>query len=936
MRNEDPMNPVPTPLAAAIAAALGLLASAGALAQDAQAARPPVPAASAASAAAPAAASAPAPEVQRVEVTGLRASLEHSLAQKRQADTLIEVVTAEDIGKLPDKNVADALQRVPGVNIASSAGGEGGFSENDRVSIRGTSPSLTQTLVNGHAIASGDWFVLDQEGGSLGRSTSYALMPSEILASAVVHKTATADLVEGGVAGAVDMITRRPLDFRKTLTLEATVQAIYTDLADKTDPQANALVAWKNEASTFGALLQVFSETRHERRDGQEIFGYGPIDDTMAFGQAHPELIGVQVPYGINSALFEQTRKRQGGLVDLEARPTPAVTVDLNAFWSHLDAESYNRSFYNTPYNNLAGGLIPSSYKVENGTLVQATFDKSSYPVPSATPDPNLYLLPPATVDQIYRPGAGAESQYVDLSGQWRVDDAWKLSSLLGSTHGKGETPRDIGYEAYFLNSGMAYQLNGSSTATVTFPGGDPASFGPSNTVTGAAWGSKVETKDSENYGQLDADWALEHGVLDSMKFGARFATHERTVELPQASGCSVCDGTTNAPLPHWAGQTYPSNFGDGLGGNVLRDVWQLDPHDVQSWADQYDPLQSQEVSEVWPSEMRLIEHDSAAYAMANLVGSHWRGNVGVRFVTTRQSSTSYLPADLYPNQPPLGENNQNGPYVPVETNHTFQNALPSANLRFDLSKDLVARAAIARVMSRADYGALVSAVTLDDNLHTGSGGNPDLKPILSTNTDLSLEWYYAPKSLLSFGLFYMDMSSYVAYGTIQRDYIDRSHSLPGLPPVVATYTLSVPTNIGATNKGLELAWQQGFGNFGAQANYTYADGRAADGTEMVGNSQHTYNLVAFYDDDIFSARLAYTYRSAFLAGLNNASIQHMDAEGDLAASASWKVNDHLTFTFDALNLNNPTLKYYGTDRNQPLSSYSNGRQFYLGMRMSL
>jgi iron complex outermembrane receptor protein len=914
----------PTPLAAAVAAALSLLATPTVRAQDAA----PAPAAPA---------SAPrADDTQRVEVTGLRASLERSLNRKRQADTVVEVVTADDIGKLPDKNVADALQRVPGVNIASSAGGEGGFSENDRVSIRGTSPSLTQTMVNGHAIASGDWFVLDQEGGSLGRSTSYALMPSEILASAVVHKTATADLVEGGVAGAVDMITRRPLDFRKQLTLEATAQAIYTDLAAKTDPQANALVAWKNDASTFGALLQVFSETRHERRDGQEIFGYGPIDSGMAIATVHPELVGVNVPYGINSALFEQVRKRKGGLLDVQAKPTADINIDLNAFWSHLDAASYNRSFYNTPYNNLAGGLVPSAYQVRNNTLVQATFDKSSYPVPGATPNENLYLLPPATVDQIYRPGAGAESSYVDLSGQWRVSDAVKLNGTLGTTRGEGKTPRDVGYEAYFLNSGMAYQLNGSGIASVTYPGGDPATFGPSNTVTGAAWGSKVETKDTENYGQLDADWALEKGVLDSIKLGARVATHVRTVALPQASGCTVCDGTTNAPLPTWSGQDYPSNFGHGLGGGVLANVWQLSPNDVLKWADVYDPLQPQDVSEVWSGEMRLKERDSAAYAMANLAGSHWRGNVGVRLVSTREASTSNLPADLYPDRTPLGQNNANGLYVPVETDHTFTNVLPSANIRFDLGKDLVARVAMARVMSRADYGALVSAVSLDDNLHTGSGGNPDLKPILSTNTDLSLEWYYAPKSLLSIGLFHMDMSSYVAYGTIQRDYIDRSHSLPGHPPVVATYTLTVPTNIHAKNQGLELGWQQALGDFGAQLNYTYTDGKVSDGSEMVGNSRHTYNLVGYFDNDVINARLAYTYRSSFLAGLNNASIQHMDSEGDLAASINYKMNDHLTFTLDALNLNNPVLRYYGTDRSQPLSSYSNGRQYYLGVRVAL
>ena len=125
---------------------------------------------------------------------------------------MVEVITAEDIGKMPDKNVADAVQRVPGVTISSQSGGSGGFDENDRVSMRGTNPSLTQTLVNGHAIASGDWFVLDQV-GLVGRSVSFSLLPSELVGQVVVRKSATADLVEGGVAGAVDIITRRPLQF---------------------------------------------------------------------------------------------------------------------------------------------------------------------------------------------------------------------------------------------------------------------------------------------------------------------------------------------------------------------------------------------------------------------------------------------------------------------------------------------------------------------------------------------------------------------------------------------------------------------------------------------------------------------------------------------------------------------------------------------------
>src|SRR5687767_2441141 len=181
------------------------------------------------------------PVIETVTVTGIRGSIEKSLETKRNADALVEVVTAEDIGKMPDKNIADAVQRLPGVTISSQSGGSGGFDENDRVSMRGTNPSLTQTLVNGHPIASGDWFVLDQV-GLVGRSVSFSLLPSELVSQVIVRKSATADLVEGGVAGAVDIITRKPLQFRKPITVEASVGTVYADLPKKWDPQVNGLL----------------------------------------------------------------------------------------------------------------------------------------------------------------------------------------------------------------------------------------------------------------------------------------------------------------------------------------------------------------------------------------------------------------------------------------------------------------------------------------------------------------------------------------------------------------------------------------------------------------------------------------------------------------------------------------------------------------------
>ena len=185
-------------------------------------------------------------QLDTVVVTGIRGSIEKALDAKRDAATHVEVVTAEDIGKLPAKNVADTLRQLPGVNIASSSASEGGFDEADRVSLRGTNPSLTQTLVNGHTIGTGDWFVLSQV-GNVGRSVSYSLYPSEIVDRVVVHKTSEAKLVEGGTAGSVNIITRRPLQFAEPLTIQGSIGAVHSDLPGDTKPQLDALLNWRND-----------------------------------------------------------------------------------------------------------------------------------------------------------------------------------------------------------------------------------------------------------------------------------------------------------------------------------------------------------------------------------------------------------------------------------------------------------------------------------------------------------------------------------------------------------------------------------------------------------------------------------------------------------------------------------------------------------------
>ncbi|MFZ6774920.1 TonB-dependent receptor [Undibacterium sp. SXout7W] len=843
---------------------------------------------------------------QEVVVTGVRAALEKSLNQKRNADSVVEVVTAEDIGKMPDKNVADAIQRLPGVNTQSSAGGEGGFGENDRVSLRGTSPSLQQTLFNGHAISTGDWFLLNQIGGNVGRSSSFSLLPSELVSSVVVKKSATADLVEGGVSGAIDVITRRPLDFKKQVTVEASVQANYNDLAKKAEPQFSGLINWKNDANTFGFLAQGFSEKQTVRRDGQEILGYVNIDPNSAAAKANPALLGVKVPTFIGASLFEQTKTRTGGAFDAEFKPSKDLTLDINGFYSKLDAPHQNTNWLAAPGNSInSANYIANNPVIRNGTLVSASFAGNA-----------------GEVDNIYRPDAGGEAYYLDLNGKYRASSDLTFTGKLGSTHGVGYDRSDVYYQNK-VDGGMTYALNGLSPASVAYPGGNTKS------PLGTAWigGGNAQSIDKETYGQLDGELRLDQGIADSLQFGVRFTKHSRTAEHPVEAGPNWAGQGTDIAGPAWNGQMYPSDFASNLGGNLSSSYFKYDGAALAAWA--ANPAARNTAYPArhnWADEFSLEEKTSAIYGMVNLVGSGWSGNVGVRAVKTNSTAVVNLAGGTNPITTSLF-----GPYTPTTYERSYTDILPSANFKLNVRPDFVVRTAVAKTMARPDYSALGGSVSLNNDALSGSGGNVNLDPVRSNNFDLSAEWYFAPKSALSVGLFYMDLTSIVSQGTTNATYYNIKQGKN------TVYQITSPFNTSGKNKGVELSYQQPvFGDFGVLANYTYADGRLADGGELLNSSKQTYNITGFYENAKFSARLAYNYRSAYKAGVDRGASQHVDGSGTLAGSLNYKWNDNLTITFDALNLTNTTIKMYAENTDQPRAFYSNGRTFYVGLRAKM
>jgi len=875
-------------------------------------------------AAAPAMA-ADAPAVSELVVTGMRESLEKAIEIKRASDNHVEAISADDIGKLPDKNVADALQRIPGVNTTSAASGEGGFDENDRVSVRGTSPSLTQVTIDGHSVSTGDWFILDQF-STVGRSVSFTLLPSEIVSTTLVYKTQDATILEGGVSGAIDIVTRRPLDFSAPITFQASAQGAYNSLTKSTKPQVSGLVSWHNADSTFGVLLQGFSEERSVRRYGQETLGYTQITSAMATGAANPSLVGVWAPTLIGSSLFEQQRKRQGGDLALQWRPNDRAEFRLSGFYSKLNATNHNDNYMFWGSNELNNNA-PTSFTVANNTLVSANFPLIG---PAGTPVNGL------VVDNIVRPDASGTSYYVNLDGDVHVTDKLTVRGQIGYTHGLGDTPTEPAYEVDGATA-ISYAPSGNGWA-VTPANINPQS--PAGLANDWAWNETFRSVDKEAYAKVDGDYEVDRGAFKNVLFGVRYADHSRKVD-GWDRGCSLgADGQcwTLPPQPFSATNPtrYPSGFNSGALGipNLLIPI-AGDPDTIVSILNGitdgvHGPISSivQPQNYYWPGAFKVSEHDFAGYLMGRFGGEGWRGNLGVRVVQTRENAFVNVsdPAGTHPGDI---TSSAYGPYYVAKVSHTYTDVLPSVNMTFDLSDKLFLRASAAETMSRPDFSALGGTVSLTDTTLTGNGGNPNLRPIKAAVYDAALEYYYAPASIAAVSVFYQDLSSYVSFGVAPATYFSQFYN------AFKTYQVSSPVNTSGEVKGVEVQLQQSLPyNFGFQANVTYVDSHDADGNPLVGTSRWTGNLIGYYEKDWLSARLAYTYRSHFFVGLDRSAAENQDNYGSLDGSLNLNINKNVSLTLDALNITNHKLKYYALNKSQPRAVYDNGSQVFFGIRV--
>ncbi|MCC7596831.1 TonB-dependent receptor [Janthinobacterium sp. FW305-129] len=866
-------------------------------------------------------------EGQTVVVTGIRASLQQSLNQKRNSDSLVEVITAEDVGKMPDKNIADSLQRLPGVSVAAAGGGEGSFGENDRVALRGTPFGLTLTTFNGHAVGSGDWFADNIIGG--GRSVSFSLFPSELIGRVTVHKGSQADLLEGGAEGVVNIETRKPLDFKKSFTGQVNAGAVYSSNSGKTDPQLSGMIAWKNDTNTLGVLVQGFHQKRTLTRYGQENqVWYDKVEPGTPIAGAIPGAAGSMANFLGGTAWFEQKRTRDGGLIDIQLKPSNDVMLDLTLFHSQLDAPNINHNFmqslgraFGTSWASPPG--FPSANI--NGAIAGGVITNLNTTVPANCP--TCAGTSGSVQEEFSRPVAKSKSDFINLDGKFRVNERLVLTGKLGTTKGVGETVSGA-LGVWMPFRGGSYQMNGSENpVTYTIPGADQ--FSIRGTADPYTYGSHVKAVDKETYGQVDATLKLDLPSISSLQFGARVAEHKRTLEAiginSNVAGNTDAGALGNpANLPFGGLTAFPSGFKD-LGTNGAG-FWTFSQNAVNGWLSKY----ANYSGHLRQNEFNIKEPTQSAYVMANFGAEALSGNFGVRVVHTTEDVTR-------------SEMDGAGVYTVRNYKNGYTDILPSANFRLDVSKNVVARFGASRTMARPELGQMAGLDLRDQQLF-GVVGNPNLRPIRSNNADIGVEWYFAPKSLLSANAFFSALDGYVTYGTTKGVYFNQ------LQNKNTEYVIGTPVNTTAEVKGLELAYVQALpGGFGVNTNYTFTDGKETghavgspcaneirQDCTLIGTSRNAYNIGAFFENDKFSARLTYNYRSGFLNGTSRNSAAYQGSIGTLSASIAYQLTENLAITLDGKDLNNPMVRSKirtAGYADMPGAFYKNGRQIYLALQ---
>lgn len=907
--------------------------------------------------------------IGEVVAVGIRASQMRALAIKRMSPVFLDAITAEDAGKFPDRNISEALQRVPGVAIQRTRG------QGDFVSIRGLGPEFVRGSINGRTLVSAtesfNPVLSGGVGASTGRATNFDVLPSEIIESVEVQKSNAAEHVEGGLAGTVNIVTSKPLKVGNKIGI--TARGSYYEFADEMNPSLSGFASMVNDSKTLGALVSVTYSDRKIREDATRTYAYFPNSmfgdpttfDTNLDGTADEGINDPYFPFSTSLDNFNEQRKRLTVNGTFQWSPSKNTNVTMDASYSKRDLAYLDRqSILEFP---------PSFGRLteENGYTIN--------------PDGSVQYPLGMTVDASNTAITFGSEGYVGSTIVNATDQQTSKDNLLVGGINLTQKAGDwnLNFDANVSTTKSDFTLERGSLRTGTMDGGFPTVYqvNLSNGILEAAptvtdfSGNVVDVSKADNYVthnfdlrtteisdmefamKADAEKSLDNSFFSSIKFGARYRTRTRENEQKEFFGQLPFTDGSDAELLRLSASgvattNMQNNFMNGDYANVF-DVSQLVfVSDAGDWRKAHEDAGGTFPFLLDPNNTYEIkENTMAGYVQLNIDGNLWElpivGNVGLRLVNTNietNGSAQELGQVSVPGSQ-LKYSEFIGSPIPYSESENYLKLLPSINLKIKAAENIYIRTAYSKSITRPQFNDLAGvSINFTQNI-INKAGNPGLKPYESTNYDLGMEWYTGNAGFFGISFFYKKLSNFVTNTTRANE------SFIGN---VWTSFLTRENQGKGKISGTEISYHQPFSflpgiwkGFGVMSNFTFSNGEQSlnDGSPIAfpGVSEFSYNSALYFDHKgIFQARLAYTYRDQFLLLANDVfgQEQWIDDYGQLDASASYKISDVFTIFGEVVNLSNSRNKLFSTNlsspafnNERPISVEHVGQQWGFGIR---
>lgn len=862
---------------------------------------------------------------QEVVVVGVRKSLQKSLSVKRKASAHIDVITAEDVSKFPDTNVAESLSRLPGITVDRSDGGEG-----QKIAINGIDSRLINVSLNGNPLASAEAGANDTDSG---RSFNFSNLAPELIGNVEVYKTTEARLDEGGIGGSVIVNSRRPLSLPKN-TLSFNVSYNYNQRNKEQSPRYSLFYSTKDDSGRFGLLFS-YDYNKSVLGSGSISTEYQSVcsaahwggcnDDETEFSDTSslptvtsgPALTtDMLVPEYISLTSSTEKRERQTFQLGLQFRPSDDLEINLTGTRINSDFSSYSQTFQTDLSVNWNETNAYDSKDADGNALYPTKMNTVTTNEYGVTGGSGTYAV---RMDEYYKRSILNTTSY-DLNVKW-TPGMWTIVTDIGTTKATGGSDPEYYLSFYGNTTGSWSMTSDGAVLNLDDSATDASLFKTRSEGQQAGFVKTAVTEDAIDYGKFDFKREVSWGPVNEILFGYKYQKHHN-VNNPHFYNTtfnltgSMADFDTTLSDPDLVD-------GLGAGGDLLSFVSMTEEavaaYSIENKSASNATGDYRDAGNFW----NTTEKTDGLYVQANFRSGKWHGDVGVRYAKTQNKQTYRSTMDYYPWDEEM-----------ITVNKSYDDVLPSFNAAYDLNDDMMIRFSAGKVMSRPTFADMSGQVeySLDrysthangEEVFGGTGGNPDLQPYRATNYSMSYEWYFAPNSLFNVDLIYKDVESYIVKKYTYEDVT--------LPESALDYCLGTvgrecnrvermlvyaPFN-GSNAKipGISVGYQ---GNlpwgFGIQANITYLDQQYGSYTDannqesgklaMPYLSRWSYTISPYYEKGPFQARVSYTYRSKYTTdvGSESSDPSYVDGWGQLDASASYNMNDRISFNLAAQNI---------------------------------